>query len=90
MNEIIINKKAQKQLKKIPGHIRNNFHLWVKNVEMVGIEETRKIKGYNDEPLHGERTGQRSIRLSRSYRAIYIKYRKTITIEVIEVNKHEY
>ncbi len=45
---------------------------------------------YHDEPLKGQRIGQRSIRLSKSYRAIYIEHNDDIIIEVIEVNKHEY
>ena len=36
------------------------------------------------------RAGQLSIRLSKSYRAFYVKHDDTIIIEVIEVNKHDY
>ena len=32
---------------------------------------TTSVPGYHDEPLKGHRAGQRSIRLSRAYRAIY-------------------
>jgi hypothetical protein len=42
---------------------------WVETVEIEGIEEVRKCGGYHDEPLHGKRRGQHSIRLSKSYRA---------------------
>jgi proteic killer suppression protein len=90
MNQVVINKTAQKQLKKVPAHIEKNFRLWVATVETVGIAETRKISGFHDEPLTGERKGQRSIRLSKSYRAFYVEHDDTIIIEVIEVNKHEY
>ena len=38
----------------------------------MGLRETRKIKGYHDEPLQGDRKGQRSIRLNKAYRAFYI------------------
>ncbi len=38
----------------------------------IGLSEVRKVPGYHDEPLKGQRKGQRSIRLSRSYRAIYV------------------
>lgn len=52
----------------------------------------RKIPGYHDEPLRGKRDGQRSIRLSKSYRAIYeIKQDGSIeVVMVMEVNKHDY
>ena len=52
----------------------------------------RKLPGYHDEPLKGERAGQRSIRLSRAYRAIYI-VASTGAVEFIsveEVTKHVY
>jgi len=50
---------------------------------------SRRRPGYHDEPLHGQRQGQRSVRLSRSYRAIYFEHEAgTVLVEVIEVNKH--
>lgn len=55
------------------------------------MAETRKIKGYHDEALQGDRWGQRSIRLNRSYRAIYTEEKGVIhLIIILEVNKHEY
>jgi len=90
MNQVIINKKAQKQLKKLPGYIVRKLQKWAEDVEKFGIEEIRVIPGYHDEPLKGERSGQRSIRLSKAYRAFYIEHDGTIIIEVIEVNKHDY
>jgi proteic killer suppression protein len=69
-----------------------NLLYWAKCIEITGLLETRKISGYHDEPLRGNRINQRSIRLNRSYRAIYIvdENEKIVTIKVIEVNKHEY
>ena len=90
MNEIIINKKAQKQFKKVPSHIKNNFQTWSEQVELYGIVKVRKIKGYHDEPLYIHRSGQRSVRLSKAYLAFYIEHKNSIIIEVIEVNKHDY
>ena len=90
MNKVIINKKAEKQLKKAPHYIQTKLQTWAKRVEIIGIRETRKIKGFHDEPLYGDRQNQRSIRLSKSYRAFYIENEDKITINVIEVNKHEY
>ena len=49
------------------------------------------MPGYHDEPLKGRRAGQRSIRLSRAYRAIYeIKEDTAKFVSVEEVSKHEY
>lgn len=61
-------------------------------VEHEGLEESRKIPGFHDEPLKGKRKGERSIRLSRAYRAIYsVRSKGKISIAYVEeVNKHEY
>lgn len=90
MNTVILNKNAQKQIKKVPAHIARKLLIWAEQVEMLGIEEIRKIPGIHDEPLRGNRKNQRSIRLSKAYRAFYIEHDDTIVIEVIEVNKHDY
>lgn len=90
MNKIIINTKAQKQLRKLPGHIVRKLQTWAEQVEMMGIKAVREIVGYHDKSLRGNRYGQRSIRLSKAYRAFYIEHGNAIFIEVIEVNKHEY
>ena len=63
MSEIVLNKRAQKQLRKIPTHIQGELQSWIESVEAFGIEEIRIIPGYHDEPLTGQRSGQRSIRL---------------------------
>jgi toxin HigB-1 len=82
--------KFDKELKKIPDSIRKKFIFWVFLVESQGIREVRKHKGYHDESLRGDRKGQRSIRLNKAYRAIYIETKTTIEILMLEVNKHDY
>jgi proteic killer suppression protein len=83
---------VQKQLDRVPEVITRKFRLWVVLVEQSGIREVRKHKGFHDEPLKGRRRGQRSVRLSRAYRAIYVEREadKVELIEVLEVNKHDY
>ena len=90
MNRVLINKNVQKQLKKIPAYVVAKLQKWADHVEKKGINEVRKITGYHDEPLQADRKGQRSIRLSKAYRAFYTEHNDKIVIEVIEVNKHEY
>jgi proteic killer suppression protein len=92
INVVILSKRAKLDLKSVPIYIRRNLLAWVSSVETEGLEEIRKIPGYHDEPLKGNRVGERSIRLNRSYRAIYIiKDDGTIEfLEVLEVNKHDY
>ena len=61
-------------------------------MELKGLHEIWRIPGYHDEPLKGDRKGQRSIRLSKNYRAIYTEeVGGTINLVTIEeINKHEY
>lgn len=83
---------AQKDLLKVPKYINEKLLTWVDAVERMGVSVIRKIPGYHDEPLKGKRKGQRSIRLNRAYRAIYIENEQNeiVIISIIEVNKHEY
>lgn len=92
MHKVILSKFVGKQLRKIPGHIKEALFLWILTIEKIGINETRKLKGYHDEPLKGARTGQRSVRLNKAYRAIYEeKSENELTlISIVEVNKHDY
>lgn len=87
-----ISKFAEKQLKKIPVHIKEALLIWVSSVEESGIIQVRKLPGYHDEPLKGDRKGQRSVRLSRAYRVIYEESEngQLTVITVLEVNKHDY
>ena len=90
--DVILTRRAVKDLSKIPIHIQRKLQLWVHSIKTIGIEETRKIPGYHDEPLRGKREGQRSIRLSQAYRAFYriLKNGRIEFVQVEEVNKHEY
>lgn len=60
-------------------------------IEDQGLEEVRKVPGYHDEPLKGDREGQRSIRLNKAWRAIYTIHGTQIKFVFIEeVSKHDY
>ena len=91
MDKVIFD-KVRKQMKKLPEFVSVKLLAWAQSVELKGLREIRKIPGYHDEPLHGDRKGQRSIRLSRAYRAIYTEEQDgSINLVIIEeVNKHEY
>lgn len=90
-SQVSISKFAEKQLRRLPTHLREHVRFWAASVEELGIHEVRKLAGYHDEPLRGDRKGQRSIRLNRAYRLIYEESSNAnfIVIGVIEVNKHE-
>ena len=90
--KVIVSNRAKKQITTIPAYIAEKLKLWVEAVEIDGIESVRKISGYHDEPLKGKRLGQRSIRLNKSYRAIYeIKIEGRLRLLFVEeVTKHGY
>ncbi len=92
MTRVIWGRFVDKQIRQIPELIVRKFRLWVALVEESGIREVRKSKGFHDEPLKGQRQGQRSVRLNRAYRAIYVQHEtgEVELIEVVEVNKHAY
>jgi proteic killer suppression protein len=54
---VILSKRAQKDLKKVPLHIVRKLDSWISSVEKDGLEEVRKSPGYHDEPLRGEHAG---------------------------------
>lgn len=83
---------ARKQLRRMPRHIVENLAAWVDDVETRGLEAVRKVPGYHDEPLHGDRQGQRAIRLSRAYRAMYLvkEDEEGTFVSIEEVSKHDY
>lgn len=68
---VTLSRQAIKDLGSIPINIPAKLQLWIEHVNTDGLYETRKSRGYHDEPLQGKRFGQRSIRLNRSYRAFY-------------------
>lgn len=89
---VLVSKKAAKALLKSPLHVQQKFALWQIKLETEGLRSTRKILGFHDEPLQGTRKGERSIRLSILWRAIYVESSKgEIEFgEVIEVTPHAY
>jgi proteic killer suppression protein len=90
--KVFWSKKVAKQIDLLPENIERKFFAWVSSVKLAGLRDTRKSPGFHDEPQKGNRQGQRSVRLNKAYRAIYVQQSdETIEfIEVIEVNKHEY
>lgn len=90
--KVIITDDVEKTLHKLPKQVVIKLRRWVGQVNLFGLREVRKIKGFHDEPLKGDRKGQRSIRLNKAYRAFYkVKEDGQIElVEVFEVNKHKY
>lgn len=84
--------KVEKQLKRIPQEIVFRLMRWVRTIEEFGLNESRKVKGYHDEPLKGVRQGQRSVRLGIKWRAIYTysKLGELNIVKIEEVTPHDY
>lgn len=55
---IVVSKQAQKQLDIVPTHIYRKYLYWKDLLEKYGLLETRKIKGFHDEPLKGVGPGK--------------------------------
>jgi proteic killer suppression protein len=87
-----LSRRAQRQLSRLPQHVAAKLLEWLDAVEEDGREEVRKRPGYHDEPLHGRRSGQRSMRLSHAYRAIsvIVTAGHLELARVEEVTHHEY
>ena len=87
-----MSRRAQRDLRCAPPHVRRKLKTWIEGVNKDGLEDVRKMRGFHDEPLKGKRKGQRSIRLSRSYRAIYsVLSDGTLWFaQLEEVTKHGY
>ena len=89
---VVLSAAARKELRKCPQHVVRKLMGWVGEVQTVGLEVARRNPGYHDELLKGKWSGHRSIRLSRSYRAIYvIQDDGSVEFALVErVSKHEY
>lgn len=89
---VILTKSVTRILPTVPKGVLLRFTEWVISVESHGMIATRRISGFHDEPLKGIWLRQRSVRLNRSYRAIYRELQKETRIEIVveEVTKHDY
>lgn len=92
VRSVRLSQRAQKGLRFAPPQVRSKLKAWINGVGKEGLEEVRKIPGFHDEPLKGNRKGQCSIRLSRCYRAIYRVLNDGMLwfARVEEVTKHGY
>lgn len=91
VENVVWGKAVARQLGIVPRNVAAKFYEWADAVQKLGLPKVRERSGFHDEPLKGIRQGQRSVRLNRSYRAIYVVTSGTVTlVEVQEVTKHEY
>ena len=96
ITRVEVSRLALSQLRRAPQHVAAKLLAWMDDVTDRGIEEVRKLPGYNDHPLKGKLAGKRAIRLSLKWRAIYVI--RTTTegktaiefVQVQEVHAHDY
>jgi len=90
INQVDI-RAAEKDLVRTPKALVVKFQKWVDDIEKFGLEEVRKVRGWHDHTLKGDRAGQRAIYLNKKWRAVYkIEGAEVKTVKVIEVHSHEY
>lgn len=89
---VYLTRRANRDLLKLPLKIAVKFEQWKSIVEEEGLIGIQKINGFRDHALRGDREGQRSSSLSRSWPVIYHvdHLNEEILVEVLEINKHEY
>ena len=92
ITRVELSRAVEKAVRKLPANVVAKLLAWAASVEELGLAEVRKRAGYHDEPLHGDRAGQRSIRLNKAYRAFYVVSQTGVIeiVSVFEVNKHGY
>ena len=90
--ELELSRALKNQLKRTPLHIIVKLNSWLNSVRNRGLRYTQTLKGFHDEPLKGSKSGRRSIRLSKKWRAEY-SIHNNARVELIiveEVHPHDY
>lgn len=92
IHSVSISPAARKDLRRVPRHVAVKLMAWIETVEVEGLERVRRMPGFHDEPLKGPHRGERSIRLSHAYRAIYSIGRSggVEFVSIEGVTKHAY
>ncbi|OIP48627.1 MAG: type II toxin-antitoxin system mRNA interferase toxin, RelE/StbE family [Deltaproteobacteria bacterium CG_4_10_14_3_um_filter_60_8] len=80
----------EKVCHKLPAAVVKKYELWKSLVFRHGPDKLRAFQGFHDEKLQGDRTGQRSSRLSLQSRVIYAVEKEIVTVLVLEITPHNY
>ncbi len=88
---VILEKSAEKDLKKAPHHIVVTFNVWRLQVIELGLSAVQSNPTWNDRPKKGKLKHMRSASLNRKYRVIYrIKYQVKDNQVIVEGVSHDY
>lgn len=84
-------RRVDKQLSgAVPIEILKRYEKWKDIARLSGPPGLRAIKGFHDEGLSGEWSGQRSCRLGLQWRVIYRVVADVLQIQVVQVTPHDY
>jgi plasmid maintenance system killer protein len=90
MWRILEHRRVVRRPAKTPIDILKRYEKWKDIVTISGPQGLKRIKGFRDEALRGERKGYRSSRLGGQYRVIYIVEERIIIVKVIDLTAHDY
>ncbi len=90
MWKIFEEKSIAKICKKLPPQVVKKYELWKEIVFRHGPEKLKEFPGFHDEQLKGDRSRQRSSRLSLKYRVVYEVNDLEISVYVEEITPHKY
>lgn len=82
--------RTRKAIRRLPQEILKRYEKWKDVVSLSGPQGLRAIKGFHDEILRGKWFGYRSSRLNIQYRVIYKIVHEEVSVEVFDINPHEY
>jgi proteic killer suppression protein len=83
--------KFKKQIKKMPSFIIESAQAWIDSVNEIGLDKTNELPGYRAHHLKGDRKGERSVSLNKSYRIIFTVENGEVQVVCLrEINKHKY
>ena len=90
MWEVYEHRRVSGCVSRLPIEILRRYEKWKDIVRISGPAGLRLIKGFHDETLRGEWSGNRSSRLGLQYRVIYKVVAREILVQVVDITAHDY
>jgi mRNA-degrading endonuclease RelE of RelBE toxin-antitoxin system len=88
---VLLEKSAEKDLKKVPPHILITFNIWRLQVIELGLSAVQGNATWHDRPKRGKLSHMRSASLNQKYRVIYrVKYQVKDNQVIVEGVSHDY
>ena len=92
IRDVRMTKTAHKQFDRLPEHLQHKVLAWITEIAERGLRAVQRSVGLHDEPLKGQRKRERSVRLNRHWRLIYVLRENDIPhiVEIQEFTPHAY